>query len=100
MTDLITELTHYTGTLPIFLKLLLTPSDLEVYDNNLKKKGVYDKVYDEYYAIRLELKRAEDKEEYRVNQYKSWVKDNPSFKKLIKEWVAENDKCTGLAEVI
>ena len=59
--ELKNKLTHHKGIIPIYLIPLI---DRREYDNNLKKHGIYEEVYEEYNQIRLNRKRSKDKEKF------------------------------------
>lgn len=80
------SLNEYNGTIPILLKPFL---DLKKYDENLKKNGSYDNVYEEYYAIRLSHLKAKDKDKFREKELISWLKENPNFDELLNDSISK-----------
>lgn len=77
--DALDYLNKYEGVLP---KYLLGVIDINKYDDNLKRLGLYDKIYDEYYNIRIERLKS-NKKDYDLIEFKKWLKDNPEFKELL-----------------
>lgn len=77
--DALDYLNKYKGVLP---KYLLGVIDINKYDDNLKRLGLYDKIYDEYYNIRIERLKS-NKKDYDLIEFKKWLKDNPEFKELL-----------------
>lgn len=78
------ELTHalneYGGVVPI---LLLPFADFIVYSDNLEKLENYDDIAEEFREIRINLLNAEDKDKFREDQLRNWLKENKEFKEFI-----------------
>ena len=80
-TELLDVLNHYEGVLP---KYLLYFVDITEYNRNLERLGLYDKVYDEYYRIRIERKKSDDPTRYDDDEFDEWLKKNPKIRKLLE----------------
>ena len=81
--ELTKALVEYEGVLPLYLRLCLVDNLLLEYDENLRKKGLYDEVYSEYYTIRVNRKKSNDRGQFDKDEYDAWLEDNPQFKDLI-----------------
>lgn len=82
--ELVKALVEYDGVLPLYLRLCLVDNLLLEYDENLRRKGLYDDVYDEYYTIRVNRKQSDDREQFDKDEYDAWLEDNPQFQDLIQ----------------
>lgn len=79
-TVLTDTLNNYKGVIP---KYLLPFVDLQVYYDNLKQSKVYDKVQEEYYQIRINRKKSNNREQYDNEEFIEWLKDNKTINELL-----------------
>lgn len=73
-------LTNHDGTIPILLKPF---SNYLEYEENLKKKKLWDKVIEEFHKIRLEQLKADDDDKFLQDELKRWLEQNKEFEKLL-----------------
>ena len=73
-------LTNHDGAIPILLKPF---SDYLEYEENLKKKKLWDKVIEEFHKIRLEQLKADDDDKFLQDELKRWLEQNKEFEKLL-----------------
>ena len=78
--ELIDYLNTYPGVLPILLRIFTNAS---VYEDNLKKLGIYDEVMAQYYEIRLAHKRVIDKHKFRIDELFTFIKNNPEAEEIL-----------------
>ena len=74
-------LTNYIGVLPKYLLLFIT--DYSQYENNLQQHGKYEETMKEYYRIRVERKKSEDKKLYDEKQLQEFLQANPKIKQIL-----------------
>ena len=73
-------LTNHDGIIPILLKPF---SNYLEYEENLKKKKIWDDVIEESYNIRLEQLKADDDDKFLQNELIRWLERNKEFEKLL-----------------
>lgn len=73
-------LNEYDGVVPI---LLLPFADFIVYSDNLEKLENYDDIAKEFREIRINLLNAKDKDKFREDQLRNWLKENKEFEEFI-----------------
>ena len=73
-------LNEYDGVVPI---LLLPFADFIVYSDNLEKLENYDDIAKEFREIRINLLNANDKDKFREDQLRNWLKENKEFEEFI-----------------
>lgn len=73
-------LNKYDGVVPI---LLLPHVNFIVYEEHLKSLDNHDEIMKEFGDVRLGLLGAEDKDKFREDQLRNWLKENKEFEEFI-----------------
>lgn len=73
-------LNKYDGVVPI---LLLPYVNFIVYEEHLRSLDNHDEIMGEFGDVRLGLLGAEDKDKFREDQLRKWLKENKEFEEFI-----------------
>ena len=79
--ELVEALSSHNGVIP---KALILFRDTDKYEENLKELGIYDEVMGEYYEIRVNRKKSNNKSEFDKKEFEDWLKDNNEFEDILR----------------
>lgn len=83
--DLIKNLIHYKGALPIVLIPLLNNDN---YLSYIQKQS--DDVWKQYSTYRRDFKKSSNKDKFCEEQFNKWIEQNPKFDKLLNDLVRKD----------